>query len=133
DVDVAEGVDGHVGGFIELAGFRARSAPLVVIGIDAEGRLELLDPVGFRDAAAVVGDVDVAGGIDGDTEWEAEFTVARARGTELGDEDPARVELVDVVVVDVGDVDLSLGVSGDPPWIVKFGLARAEASPFREE
>lgn len=81
----------------------------------------------------MVGDIDIAGRIDGDAKREAELTVARSAAAELEGEDTGRAELLDVAVVYVGDKDVAFGVGGDAPRVVEVGVARAQAAPLGEE
>ena len=93
------------------------------LGDEVARGVELLDP-----AVARVGDVDVAGGVDGDARGSGELAVAGADGSPLGDEGARGVELLDPVVAGVGDVDVARSASMAMPG---RGRELAVAGPAR--
>src|SRR5207249_4556711 len=122
DVEIAGGIDGHANGYVELRGGGgaavAREARRAGAGVGRDGA-----PGGdLADAAVVVvGDVEVAGGIEGHAIGCGELrggrgaAVAReATGatTGVGRDGAPGGDLADAAVVVVGDVEVAGGIEG---------------------
>src|SRR5262245_8367623 len=81
---------------------------------------------------ALVGDVDVAGGIGGHREGSVELAVATAGGAPPGEVAAAAIEFLDALAGHVPDVDVTRGVSGHSDGESELPITGAECAPLRE-
>src|SRR5207249_4168676 len=137
DVEVAGGIEGYANGYGELRGGRgaavAREARAAGAGVGRDGA-----PGGdLADAAVVVvGDVEVAGGIEGHANGYAQLRVgrgaavtreAKAAAAGVGRDGAAGRDLADAIVGDVRDVEVARRIEGHASGGVELRSGRGAA------
>ena len=128
DPDVALGIEAEADLFVELAG---RAAGATEHALERAVESEHLDALVAR-----VGDVDLAGGADGDRRaaprrrpGQRRCALGVAQAPPLAEELAARVEVLDAMVPGVGDVDVAVRRHGDAPRLLELAVTLARAPP----